>query len=218
MQPSSVDTSDKPASQSRAKPFDLVVRGFSLLYNRLPFSYNTLVTALGYRAPDLVAAAIAPHLHADATLLDAGCGTGLTARAMRKRMPMVVLDGFDLSEDMLRLAAKTGLYRTTKTADATAELPFPSDSYDAAVSSGLYTLGHVGPEALEPVLACLRPGGLFGLNIYDAAWDQLDFELAFDRLVQNGTIEIVSHEHAIHFGRIGQTCRVIVVRKTLLAA
>lgn len=209
-------SSSLPSTSSRkSKPFDAIVRAFGLLYNRLPGSYNGLVGALGYRAPDLVADALADHLSlANPTVLDAGCGTGLTAKAVHARFPGATVDGFDLSEKMLREATKTGFYRTLKPADATQALPFETGGYDAAVSSGLYTLGHVGPEALLPVLDAIKPGGLFALNIYDGAWEKLRFEKAIDRLVADGLITVRAHEQATHFGRIGQTCRVIVLDKT----
>jgi predicted TPR repeat methyltransferase len=202
------------ASSRKSKPFDAVVRAFGLLYNRLPGSYNGLVGALGYRAPQLVADALAEHLTtANPKVLDAGCGTGLTAKAVLERLPGGTMDGFDLSDKMLREAAKTGLYHTLKPADATKALPFETDGYDAAVSSGLYTLGHVGPEALLPVLNTIKPGGLFALNIYDGAWEKMRFEKAIDQLVADGLITVRAHEQATHFGRIGQTCRVIVLDK-----
>ncbi|MFN3170409.1 MAG: class I SAM-dependent DNA methyltransferase [Hyphomicrobiales bacterium] len=202
------------ASSRKSKPFDAVVRAFGLLYNRLPGSYNGLVGALGYRAPQLVADALAEHLTtANPKVLDAGCGTGLTAKAVLERLPGGTMDGFDLSDKMLREAAKTGLYHTLKPADATKALPFETGGYDAAVSSGLYTLGHVGPEALLPVLNTIKPGGLFALNIYDGAWEKMRFEKAIDQLVADGLITVRAHEQATHFGRIGQTCRVIVLDK-----
>ncbi len=202
------------AQARKAKPFDAVVQAFALLYNRLPGSYNGLVGALDYRAPDLVAEALAAELTVDKPhILDAGCGTGLTAKAVMKRLPDAHLDGFDLSVKMLREAEKTQLYGTLKSADATQRLPFRNDSFDAAVSSGLYTLGHVGPEALLPVLAVIKPGGLFALNIYDAAWEKLRFEEAIDHLVADSLVTVRTLTKATHFGRIGQTCRVLVLDK-----
>jgi predicted TPR repeat methyltransferase len=208
--PSSPSTSPR-----KAKPFDAVVQAFALLYNRLPGTYNGLVGALGYRAPELVAEALSDHLKLESpNVLDAGCGTGLTAKAVLARLPKAKLDGFDLSDKMLAEASKTGLYQTLQSADATKPLPFPAAHYDAAVSSGLYTLGHVGPEALGPVLDTIKPGGLFALNIYDAAWEKLHFEEAIDHMVTDGLITVCMHSKATHFGRIGQTCRVVVLAKT----
>ena len=206
------------APQARPRPFDLAVHAFKLLYDRLPHAYDGLVGVLGYRAPELVADALADHAQGPLAVLDAGCGTGLTAKAVQARLPDAVVDGFDLSADMLRHAGRTGLYRQARRADATQPLPFAPASYDAAVSSGLYTLGHVGPEALDPVLDCIRPGGLFALNVYDAAWEKLGFERAIDARIASGTISMASHTRATHFGKIGQTCRVLVLRKAALAA
>ncbi len=202
-------------TKQRSKLFDALVQAFGLLYGRLPGAYNGLVGAMGYRAPELVAKALADHLKAESPkLLDAGCGTGLTAKAVRTYHPQAQIDGFDLSPEMLKQAAKTGLYQSLKVADATKALPFPSGQYDAAVSSGLYTLGHVGPEALVPVLDTIKPGGLFALNIYEAAWHKLRFEEAIDQLVADGLVTVCSHDKATHFGRLGQTCRVVVLVKS----
>lgn len=194
---------------------------FSFLYDRLPGTYDALVAALGYRAPALVADALAlllPTQGETLAILDAGCGTGLTAKAVRERLPQARLDGFDLSADMLRQAEKTALYAKLEKADATQPLPFARASYDAAVSSGLYTLGHVGPEALAPVLDTLKPGGLFALNIYDVAWKKLAFDEAIDRLVADGLITVRTHTKATHFGRIGQNCHVLVLQKQPVGA
>lgn len=196
------------------KPFDAVMQAFDLLYNGLPGAYNGLVGALGYRAPELVAAALpADALPDNPVILDAGCGTGLTAGSVRRRFAGARLHGFDLSEKMLNEARKTDLYLGLKTADATQTLPFAEESFDAAVSSGLYTLGHVGPEALAPVIATLKPGGVFSFNVFEAAWEKLNFQEAIDRLLADGLVTVWSHEKATHFGRIGQTCRVLVLAK-----
>lgn len=200
----------------------VVMHAFGFLYDRLPGTYNGLVSMMGYRAPELVADAMALALKADLKptcdqpapkILDAGCGTGLTARAMLARVRGATLDGFDLSENMLAEAKKTGQYGVLRPADATQPLPFKPESYDGVVSSGLYTLGHVGPEALLPVLAVIKPGGLFALNIYDAAWEKLAFEEAINQLVADGLVTVRTHTTATHFGRLGQTCRVLVLEK-----
>ncbi|MEM6713091.1 MAG: class I SAM-dependent methyltransferase, partial [Pseudomonadota bacterium] len=182
-----------------AKPFNAVMHAFALLYNRLPGAYNGLVGALGYSAPTLVAHALAEELSqaqkpAAINILDAGCGTGLTAQAVLQRFPGATVCGFDLSDKMLAEARKTNRYARLQTANATQALPFDDNSFDAAVSSGLYTLGHVGPEALTPVLDTIKPGGLFALNIYDAAWEELHFEEAINQLAAKGLLTVRAQE------------------------
>ncbi|MEM1288907.1 MAG: class I SAM-dependent methyltransferase [Pseudomonadota bacterium] len=201
----------KPARASKAMSF--IIRSFKLVYDRLPGSYNGLVGALGYTAPELVVNALAKREPFVGTVLDAGCGTGLTGEAIKQKFPDAKMSGFDLSPDMLGVARKTDLYTELKIADATLGLPFQHNQFDVAVSTGLYTLGHVGPEALQPVLDCVKPGGYFALTVFDAAWDELAFDDAIQAMVADRQIVVSSHDRQTHFGLTGQTCRVLVLQK-----
>ncbi len=44
-------------------------------------------------------------------ILDAGCGTGLVGIALKQKGYESV-DGFDLSEEMIKVAAATGVYKS----------------------------------------------------------------------------------------------------------
>ena len=48
--------------------------------------------------------------------------------------------------------------------------------YGGVVSSGTFTHGHVGPEALEELLQIARPGALFALLIHQAVYDARGFK------------------------------------------
>ncbi len=177
-------------------------------------AYNTiLVDMLGYRAPELAADAFAARWRGgDGPVLDLGCGTGLTAAALSKRVSVVV-DGLDYSSSMLDQARRKGLYRHLVEADATKTLPLEPESYAGAISSGLFTHGHVGPEALEPLLAALAPGALFAFTVYSVIWRRSGFGEALDRLAGEGRIAVLSHEEVGHFTRLrGQKVHVIAVR------
>ena len=93
-------------------------------------------------------------------------------------------------------------------------LPVPDGSYGGVVSSGLFTHGHVGAEALEPVLAATRTGGLLAFTIYATIWRRGGFERTLAELEAAGRIETIAHEQAAHFTRLkGQTVHVLAVRK-----
>ena len=73
---------------------------------------QALQGALAYRAPEHLGAALMRRLDSlpnagTARGLDLGCGTGLVGRAVR--LALGALDGIDLSEEMLKRAAATGL-------------------------------------------------------------------------------------------------------------
>ena len=194
-----------------------IARGmFMMLYTRLAGAYEPLlVKVLGYSGHEIVAEALAPYLEGlDGPVLDAGCGTGLTAKSLLGFQPDLVVDGFDIAGDMVAIARKSGVYRDLMVADATKPLPVEPGSYAAAISSGLYTQGHVGAEALGPTLAALKPGGLFGFYVYEPIFEKLGFAAEINRLVANGDITILEESSASHFRRLAnQACRVFVVRK-----
>lgn len=97
-------------------------------------------------------------------MLDVGAGTGLLAQSIPIRS-MIDIDGLDISPDMLAVAKKKGLYRKTIEADLTGPLDIADGSYAAIVSSGTFTHGHVGPDAIDELLRIARPGAIFVLAI-----------------------------------------------------
>jgi predicted TPR repeat methyltransferase len=177
---------------------------FHALYNDFPAAYNAFVKTFGYCAPEVVVTALLPFLEEGRQLkiLDAGCGTGLTGKALCQHRDNLTIHGFDCARDMIKRAEKTGLYERLIVADATKPLPVEPQSYDGAMASGLYTLGHVGPEALLPVINAIKPGGFFALNIFEPAWIRLDFESHLDDLVASNRIAIVHHAKDNHWKRL----------------
>jgi predicted TPR repeat methyltransferase len=109
---------------------------------------------LGYRAPSLIATLVQELCGAaDRTLgvLDAGCGTGLCASALRQRASRLV--GVDLSPGMLAKARSLGLYDELVEAELTGYIEATPGTWDLIVSAD--TLCYFGD--LDPVLgACAR--------------------------------------------------------------
>ncbi len=143
----------------------------------------------------------------DRPVLDIGAGTGLLAESLAKIQAGIETDAIDISAEMLEKAAAKGLYRNCIAADLTGELDIASETYGAMVSSGTFTHGHVGPEALGELLRIARPGALFCLGINPQIFDQKGFGSAFAGLVAASRItpvdfrevrffEGVDHEHA----------------------
>lgn len=119
---------------------------------------------MDYRLPQIVADLLVDLFDGQGVVLDVGAGTGLVAQhaARRKQMTM---DALDISPDMLAVAAEKGLYRDTIVGDLTGRLDIATDTYDAIVSSGTFTHGHVGPDALDEVIRIAKQGAVFVLSI-----------------------------------------------------
>jgi len=126
---------------------------------------QALVDKLDYRAPQLLAAALARVLPGaqDLAIMDAGCGTGLAAPVLR---PLAArLDGVDLSQAMVAKAAERALYDELVVGELVGTLAGRTAAYDLVVAADV--LVYLGD--LEPVLAAvaqsLKPAGHFAFTV-----------------------------------------------------
>jgi SAM-dependent methyltransferase len=119
-----------------------------------------------------------------APVVDLGCGTGAVGRRLAE-LGVSVVDGLDLSPEMLVAAAATGAYRELAVADLNVVDELPGGRYAAAVSAGTFTSGHVGAAAVPGLLRLLRPEALVAWVIGSAMWSEFESVLvssAFDVL------------------------------------
>jgi predicted TPR repeat methyltransferase len=135
-------------------------------FDQFASSFDAKLASLEYRAPELVAAALAKALGPPAKTLDgldAGCGTGLCGPYLAPYCRRLV--GVDLSTAMLRHARTRGVYDELVTAELTAYLEEHRSSFDLIASAD--TILYFG--ALERVLGAaagaLKPGGLLVITL-----------------------------------------------------
>lgn len=125
------------------------------------------------------------HDHAEdidtARVLDAGCGTGAVA-ARLKAHGFGLIDGVDLSPDMLKIADAKRLYRTLIEADLNQPLELPHAPYTAIVSAGTFTTGHVGADGFHNLFAHLEGDGLMACVIANPVWQRDRFDALIDNL------------------------------------
>ncbi|EKV03255.1 methylase involved in ubiquinone/menaquinone biosynthesis [Leptolyngbya sp. PCC 7375] len=127
-------------------------------------------------------------------ILDSGCGTGLVGVALRHRGYQHI-DGFDLSQNMVREAESTQAYRTlTGNCDMTQRIvAYQDNSYDATISCGVFTLGHVPPTAIEEMIRVTKPGGLVVVSTRKSYYDSTDFQSVYKRLQTEKKVTLVSY-------------------------
>ncbi len=118
-------------------------------------------------------------------VLDAGCGTGLIADALPDGL---VIDGIDISPDMLAQARAKGRYRTLVKADLTRPLPLQDGIYRGLVSAGTFTHGHVPPGALRELVRVLSAGAVAVLSVKSEYAAAAGFDEVAARLVAEGAI------------------------------
>ena len=112
-----------------------------------------------YRGHERVIDTIRPRLDDDAAILDAGAGSGMAGEAAAAA-GFTVIDAMDLSDGMLDVARRRGVYRDLRTGVLGEPLDYATASYDAVVSSGVFTPGHAPPSSFDELVRIVRPGGL----------------------------------------------------------
>ncbi len=155
---------------------------------------HQMLDELGYTSPTKIAQLLSEHLPDTAsTVFDIGCGTGLTCVFLAE-MGYANLDGIDLSPDMVGVAGERGIYRELLVGDVNQALERDDASYDAVISSGTFTHGHVGPKPLDEIFRILKPGGILACTVHQDLWASMGFEAKFDTFVEQGIVSHVSSQ------------------------
>ena len=144
---------------------------------------DTFAGGLGYVYPLGIAAALAALPRPQGRILDIGCGTGLVAAAIHDRQPGALIDGVDISPEMIARAAEKGTYRDLMVADLTADFGHLPDGYAAIVSAGTFTHGHLGPGPLAGLVGHCAAGAVAALGVNSVHFAAHGFQAALDRLV-----------------------------------
>ncbi len=149
---------------------------------------RTLQLAIGEVRPD------SPAFTRSPAVLDAGCGTGLVGVALHAA-GWTTLDGVDLSEEMAAKATERGIYRTVR---GGVDLTIPPDESLRAAApivtvGGVFTVGHVPPEALEQMAALVEPGGILIVSTRRAYHEETDFHVVRQRLEDSGALKPLVH-------------------------
>ena len=138
-----------------------------------------------------IAALLASHLtDRSASIVDLGCGTG-AAGAELKRAGFAHIDGIDLSPEMLSVARSKAIYRHLFAADLLAPLAIADNAYDAAISAGTFTTGHVGASAMPEIVRIVRPQGLIACVIAQSFWQAGGFEAMIRELTKTGRLRML---------------------------
>lgn len=133
----------------------------------------------GYQIPREVALAFVAA-GGQGPVLDVGAGTGLVGEQLQP-LGVEVIDGVDLSAEMLGVAMRKGHYRNLIEADVTKPLP-AGHSYNGIVSAGTFTLGHVGPEGIKTLMAAAAADALFVISVNAEHFESAGFSALLSEL------------------------------------
>jgi predicted TPR repeat methyltransferase len=158
----SVDAAHTPARAADAE--------VSQLFDSHAKSFDQQLAGLGYRAPALIQAVVIDRLGAAGdglVVCDAGCGTGLCGpwlRALAAR-----LEGVDLSQGMLELAAERRLYDRLERTEITAWLQAQPAAYGLIVAADVLCYFGALEAFAQAARGALQAGGLLAFTVeYDS--------------------------------------------------
>ena len=131
------------------------------LYDQWAGRYNTeLINEYGYIAPFITVDKLKDfHLDKDIEIIDVGCGTGLVGLELHK-LGYSNIDGYDISQEMLKVAKKTKIYKSLKQVDLNLESFNPNKTYDLLICVGSFGYGALGPKAFINLLKLVKSRGL----------------------------------------------------------
>ncbi len=154
-------------------------------YDELAADYDATLDRWGYTAPARVAQLVLAGLRAtgaEASVLDAGCGTGLAGTALRAAGYTGRLTGLDLSLTSLERAAERQVYDSLDAADLQRPLAIADDVFDAAICVGVLTYVPDVSAILRQFCRVVRPGGVIVCTQREDLWHSRQCGRALDEL------------------------------------
>jgi predicted TPR repeat methyltransferase len=120
-------------------------------------AYDADLQSYGYRSPGMVAGMVGRYVPEDGSpLLDAGTGIMGEVLAVLGYQDITALD---ISQGMLDVAERKGVYSGLKQAALGEPLDFPNDHFGSLVCVGTLVDGHAPPRSFDELLRITRPGG-----------------------------------------------------------
>ena len=160
-------------------------------YDSWATQYDADLAASGYRMPPVVAGLIVRHIpDTSVPILDAGSGTGLLGEALHV-LGYSNLTALDISEGMLKVATRKGIYRETRQMALGEHLDFPTHNFDGVVAMGVLTVGHAPPSSLDELVRITIPGGVIIFSMLHQEPVESDFRREQEELERRGIWRLV---------------------------
>ncbi len=173
-------------------------------YDQWASDYDSdLERDFGWSAPALAAGVFEKYVPTNARVLDAGAGTGLVGVALKEKGYGSIV-AMDLSQGMLAEARKTGAYERCDQMVLGETLGYETDSFDAVISVGVFTVGHVPPNGLDDLVRVVKPGGHIIYSLRPDVYAENGFKEKHAELEAAGKLSIVEATEPQHVLPIGE--------------
>ncbi|NNJ13143.1 methyltransferase domain-containing protein [Chloroflexales bacterium ZM16-3] len=169
---------------------------------------SDLLDEMGYVAYMSAGKLLLSHMsNSDARILDAGCGTGIVGEFLHQS-GYGNIEGLDYSPHMLEKAREKGVYTAIFQGDLMDRLEIADNRYDAVISVGAFTCGHVQPEALRELARITKPGGYICFTVREQAWEEDDYRARLGAIEESGVCQLKESHTAEYIRQEGSNCRI----------
>lgn len=160
-------------------------------YDDWAIEYNESLAGWNYDAPEQVASILRAELPPDSVILDAGCGTGLSGRALSSA-GFTTIDGIDVSPRSLEIATISDTYRSLQTMDMQRfPLTIPAGQYDGLICVGVFTYLTDSAGTLREFSRIVRSGGIIVMTQRSDLFIEREFESVLADIAGEGLIRRV---------------------------
>lgn len=175
-------------------------------------TYDREIFENGYATPARCAAAVAMFVNCSATVLDVGCGTGLSGMALSK-IGFSAIDGCDMTPEMLERAKNLNLYRNLWASEPNADLDFSRGPYHVVAAIGVIGYGAARMTLFYDILEQMTSGAHFVFSFNDHTLEDPTFERAVMNAVDGGAFALLFSEYGPHLAKRNMNSNVYVLQK-----
>jgi predicted TPR repeat methyltransferase len=184
------------------------------VYDDWAEEYDDIVLSHGYITPKRCVDAL-QSLEQDrnVSILDIGCGTGISGLAL-KEAGFTCVTGSEVNAAMLEKAkARKGVYTDLMLVDKDNPFDFPRGHYRHITAMGVIATGHAPASMIEDVLEKLAPGGMLVFSLNDHTLGFQEYPDTVDRVIADGRAECLYDEYGDHLPKLEIKARVIVLSR-----
>lgn len=182
------------------------------IYDKWSASYDKEVAENGYATPGRVARALAQVTSKSASILDYGCGTGLSGLAL-KTAGFTQVHGADPSPEMLDGAAQKQVYDSLTLLDLDKGPPFAQGQFDVIAAIGVLGAGAAPAPVFDLLFDLLAPGNLFAFSFNDHTLEQDGFASRVTNAITSQTANIVFQGYGDHLPGMDMNSMVYVLQR-----
>lgn len=182
------------------------------IYAKWAVSYDADLIEAGYESPRRIAEALAKFANLKTSILDFGCGTGLSGKALYD-IGFKKLDGMDISTEMLEIAKVRGLYDQLWKSEPGEMTDVNMGQYDIIVAAGVVSLGAAPPETLSIMINKLSTNGLIGLSFNNPTIEDGSYDIVLNNEVKMGRIKVLFRENGPHLSQKKMGSDVIILKR-----